>query len=55
MVKILLSESEIWTVKYRPVTLANLIGMDEKLPQLKGFIQKRNLPHLLLVGPPGTE
>jgi len=50
-----LRESEIWTEKYRPMTLENLIGMDDKLPQLNGFIKKRNLPHLLLVGPPGTE
>lgn len=45
---------EIWTEKYRPITLENLIGMDDKLPQLKGFIKNKNLPHLLLVGPPGT-
>lgn len=48
-------EIEIWTEKYRPMTLQNLFGMDDKLPQLKAFLEKRNLPHLLLVGPPGTE
>ncbi len=48
-------ESEIWTEKYRPITLQNLIEINDKLPQLKGYIEKKNLPHLLLVGPPGTE
>jgi len=51
----MLIENEIWPEKYRPMTLQNLIGMDDKIPQLKAFIQKKNLPHLLLVGPPGTE
>ena len=48
-------ESEIWTEKYRPLTLKNLIGMQRMRDQLEGFVQKKNLPHLLLVGPPGTE
>ncbi len=48
-------ESALWTEKYRPMTINNLIGMDDKLPHLKGFLKKRNLPHLLLVGPPGTD
>ena len=48
-------DSEIWTEKYRPMSLKNLIGMKNIKEQLEGFVQKRNLPHLLLVGPPGTE
>ena len=46
---------EIWTEKYRPMTIDNLIGMDDKIPQLKGFIEKKTIPHLMFVGPPGTE
>ena len=48
-------EIEIWTEKYHPMTIQNLIGMDDKIEQLQGFIEKKNIPHLLLVGPPGTE
>jgi replication factor C small subunit len=48
-------EIEIWTEKYRPMTIENLMGMDDKIEQLQGFVEKKNLPHLLLVGPPGTE
>ncbi|MFX1297006.1 MAG: AAA family ATPase, partial [Promethearchaeota archaeon] len=47
-------KDQIWTEKYRPMTIQNLIGLDDKIPQLNAFIQKKSLPHLLLVGPPGT-
>lgn len=50
----MLRESELWTEKYRPLTLDNLIEMEDKKSQLKGFIEKKNLPHLMLVGPPGS-
>ncbi|MHA1131609.1 MAG: hypothetical protein ACTSQI_08320 [Candidatus Helarchaeota archaeon] len=48
-------EIEIWTEKYRPLTTENLIGMDDKLEKFNAFIKQKNLPHMLLVGPPGTE
>jgi replication factor C small subunit len=48
-------KTEPWAEKYRPLTIPNLIGLEDKIPQLKAFIQKRNLPHLLFMGPPGTE
>ncbi|NVM54062.1 MAG: hypothetical protein HWN66_10215 [Candidatus Helarchaeota archaeon] len=51
----MLQVNEIWTEKFRPMTLQNLIGMEDKEAQLKGYVEKRTLPHLLLVGPPGTE
>ncbi len=47
--------TEIWTEKYRPLTLKNLIGLKDKRDQLERFVQKKSLPHLLFVGPPGTE
>lgn len=50
----MLRESEVWTEKYRPMTLDNLIAMGDKKSELKGFIEKMNLPHLMLVGPPGS-
>ncbi|MHA1263777.1 MAG: hypothetical protein ACTSRS_00935 [Candidatus Helarchaeota archaeon] len=46
---------EIWTEKYRPKTLSNLIGLKSEIHELNAFIKKRNIPHLILVGPPGRE
>ncbi|MCG3225297.1 MAG: replication factor C small subunit [Candidatus Heimdallarchaeota archaeon] len=44
----------MWTEKYRPKTLDELKGHEDIVLRLKGFVQRRNLPHLLLAGPPGT-
>ncbi|MHA1952711.1 MAG: replication factor C small subunit [Candidatus Heimdallarchaeaceae archaeon] len=44
----------MWTEKYRPKTLDELKGHEDIILRLKGFVQRRNLPHLLLAGPPGT-
>jgi replication factor C small subunit len=44
----------MWTEKYRPKTLDELKGHDDIILRLKGFVERRNLPHLLLAGPPGT-
>jgi len=52
----MLRENELWTEKYRPMTLDNLIGLglEDKIQPLRGFLEKKNLPHLLFVGPPGS-
>ncbi len=44
----------MWTEKYRPVKLDEIIDHDEIKKRLKGFVQSGNLPHLLFAGPPGT-
>ena len=44
----------MWTEKYRPKTLDGLKGHKDIIIRLKGFVERRNLPHLLLAGPPGT-
>jgi replication-associated recombination protein RarA len=44
----------MWTEKYRPKTLDGLKGHADIIIRLKGFVERRNLPHLLLAGPPGT-
>lgn len=43
----------LWTEKYRPSTLAEVVGNDHLVATLKNFIQHAELPHLLLYGPPG--
>jgi len=44
----------MWTEKYRPKILDDLKGHEDIVLRLKGFVERGNLPHLLLAGPPGT-
>ncbi|HLE96636.1 MAG TPA: replication factor C small subunit [Candidatus Thermoplasmatota archaeon] len=45
---------EIWVEKYRPRRLDEIVGQDEIIQRLKGYVKARNLPHLMFAGPPGT-
>lgn len=45
---------EIWTEKYRPKTLDEVVGQDEIVERLKSYVRSRNVPHLLLSGQPGV-
>lgn len=47
-------EFEIWVEKYRPKTLDEVVGQDEVVQRLKGYVRQKNIPHLLFSGPPGT-
>lgn len=49
-----MEEFEIWVEKYRPRTLDEVVGQDEIVRRLKGYVEKKNIPHLLFSGPPGT-
>ncbi|MHA1996630.1 MAG: replication factor C small subunit [Promethearchaeota archaeon] len=40
--------------KYRPRTLRAVIGQDEIVARLKGFVADNSMPHLILAGPAGT-
>ena len=44
---------EIWTEKYRPKRLKDVIGQSNITRQLISFIEARNLPHCLFAGPAG--
>jgi len=44
----------IWTEKYRPDVLENYIGNEHIKEKFAQFIEQRDVPHLLLVGPAGT-
>ncbi|MCL2510003.1 MAG: replication factor C small subunit [Methanomassiliicoccaceae archaeon] len=46
--------SEIWTEKYRPKTLDEVIGQKHITERLKAYVSSGNMPHLLLAGPAGT-
>ena len=45
---------EIWTEKYRPKTLKDVIGQEKIIQTLIAFVKKDSLPHLLFTGPAGV-
>jgi replication factor C small subunit len=44
----------LWIEKYRPVTLDQVVGQDAAVSRLRSFVARRNLPHLMVTGAPGT-
>jgi replication factor C small subunit len=45
---------DIWTEKYRPETLSEVIGQDEIIERLEAFVEEESIPHMLYAGPAGT-
>ena len=45
---------EIWTEKYRPKNLDEVVGPKHVTERLKAYVSSNNMPHLLLTGPAGT-
>ena len=46
--------SELWAEKYRPERLGDIIGQDSFRLDAEGWIQHKDMPHLLLFGPAGV-
>lgn len=46
--------NEIWTEKYRPKSLDDVVGQRHAVERLKAYVESRNMPHLLFTGPAGT-
>lgn len=44
----------IWIEKYRPVTLADIVGQDEIVERLQSYVRTGSLPHLLFTGSAGV-
>jgi replication factor C small subunit len=44
----------IWVEKYRPRSLADMVGQEGVVPLLRAYAQRHSLPHLLFAGAPGT-
>lgn len=40
--------------KYRPESLDEIVGQDEIIRSIKGVLSRKDLPHFLFLGPPGT-
>ncbi len=47
-------EIQMWTEKYRPKTLKEIVNQKEIVSRLEGFVAQKDLPHCLFAGPPGT-
>jgi replication factor C small subunit len=43
----------MWAEKYRPQSLDEIANQKEIISRFKNFVEEKNLPHLLLVGPAG--
>jgi len=44
----------MWTEKYRPRSLEDIVNQEEIVNRLKSFVKARNIPHCIFAGPPGT-
>ena len=45
---------EMWTEKYRPRSLEDMVNQEEIVNRLKSFVKAENVPHCIFAGPPGT-
>ncbi|MFB6110664.1 MAG: replication factor C small subunit [Halodesulfurarchaeum sp.] len=45
---------EIWVEKYRPERLEEIVGHEAIISRVKSYVERDDLPHLLLAGPAGT-
>jgi len=45
---------DVWTEKYRPDTLSEVVGQQEIIERLKAFVEEESIPHMLYAGPAGT-
>ncbi len=45
---------DLWTEKYRPATLSEIVGQTAVVGKLKRFVDAHAVPHCLFAGPPGT-
>jgi len=44
----------MWTEKYRPRSLDDIVDQEEIVNRLKSFVKAQNVPHCIFAGPPGT-
>jgi len=49
-----LSVHSLWVEKYRPESLSEVVGQDNVVTRLQGYVESGSLPHLLFAGPPGV-
>jgi len=47
-------EFKIWTEKYRPHSLEEMINQKHVVGRLKAFVEEGSIPHMMFAGAPGT-
>jgi len=47
-------DNQIWTEKYRPKTLKDVVDQKHVVERLKSFVKEGRIPHMIFAGPPGT-
>lgn len=45
---------DVWTEKYRPDTLDEVVNQEEIVSRLQAFVEEDAIPHLMFAGPAGT-
>ena len=45
---------QMWTEKYRPKSLDEIMNQKKIVERLKSFVKAKNIPHCIFAGPPGT-
>ncbi|MDY6770915.1 MAG: replication factor C small subunit [Candidatus Nanohaloarchaea archaeon] len=45
---------DVWTEKYRPDTLDEVIGQQNIVDRLQAFVENESVPHMMFAGPAGT-
>lgn len=48
-----MTQTNIWTEKYRPSKFEDMVGQQEIIKRVKSLVQALNIPHLLFAGPAG--
>ena len=46
-------KNESWVEKYRPRKLSDVVSQEKIMSSVKGFLNNKNIPHLLFFGPSG--
>ncbi|MEK6819377.1 MAG: replication factor C small subunit [Nanoarchaeota archaeon] len=49
-----MSQTNIWTERYRPAKFEDMVGQQEIIKRVKSLVQALNIPHMLFAGPAGT-
>jgi replication factor C small subunit len=48
------NDAVVWTEKYRPRTLGDVIDQKHAVERIKAFVAAKNVPHMLFAGPAGV-
>ena len=48
-----MAELMVWSEKYRPTKLSEVINQKHAVERIKAFVKEKNIPHMLFAGPAG--